>query len=178
MKFDLKLNELLRAYSRKKLLSLLSERDGDERNKDGYEICLDELISFSSCERPSTIYVDYIKCDFSDDWYFKVNILNPDFVRDYPKGIAWGGREDEEFDCPHGKFNVNWKGYQKLYAISGTERANFAFSEIEISEAAWLKSSNVGFLLAEIIWELTFNGFTEKESEEFWERIIGMKDEL
>jgi len=123
-------------------------------------------------------YWDYLKqhpdkktkedSDNIEDYkYINVSLLNSEYESEPPSNLApWGGSSDNKNDCPEGYYNLNYKGYQKRYGISGQYWTEFVNMEIVNNDN--LDDSD---LLAEILWELTFHGFTEKVSTEFWEEM-------
>lgn len=139
-----------------------------------YTPAVKELLSFPKCDNGHELLVDYITDE--DDSYIEVKQINPDFIKDPPKNLKqWGGKENDEFDCPDGYYNINWYGYQKFYAITGIERNKYAYSKIKLTDR--LKNHVIDFelIIAEIILVLTYEGILEKDSKLFWDNIKNLK---
>jgi len=75
-------------------------------------------------------------------------------AQDWPKGKRpWGGK-----DAPAGYFNVNDKKYSRYWSLIGTTWEQLIDTPV-INEA----KASPSRLLASVLWELTFDGWTSKD---------------
>ena len=153
------------------------EKDVDEKLKNyaaGYAAVIEELLSFEPSEEQQTIELVLVKNDFLNEYedWVKVLIQNNDYVKEPPENLKiWGGKEDEN-DCPDGHYNVNWRGYNKHYGISGLDRNKLLDNPIEIEQDAFeFLDRRIEAVVGEILHELTFQGFLEEDCKEFWDEM-------
>jgi len=115
---------------------------------------------------------------FSDRFcgpYIHVSLINKKFVKEIPLGLkTWGGNDSDEHDCPEGYCNINWLGYHQ-YLGFGRDWDGFIDGEIVVHENA----SDLTELetLTEILWEITFYGFSRKSVDQFWNVIYDKMEE-
>jgi hypothetical protein len=99
--------------------------------------------------------------DESEDWYDKqkyiqVSLLNPRYVEP-PAGLKpWGGGPGQKI--PEGYYNCNAVKHNRLFAFGPVKWSEI----IDTPVINNIKYSNEK-ILAEILWELTFYGWTEKK---------------
>jgi hypothetical protein len=145
-----------------------------EKTKEGYSKVIAELKS-----KPSTrtfrfpILIRNSKDFFSKEKYIDVCFFNPRYVEP-AKGLKpWGGNKP-----PKGHYNINLDKHNKYFAFGYTTWSKVIDSKI-IVEPKKLKEWGC---LAEILWELTFNGFTEKKNDEFFDflknRVKEVKEQV
>jgi len=143
-----------------------------------------DKIDIADPENQYTLYVDLVESKddmFSDEDYIDVKIKNDKFVEHYPTDKeAWGGKSDDKNDCPDGHYNVNWDGYQEFFAISGTEREKYLLNDIIVTKEAenhildqpYIYNSDLDdYIVAEILWELSFYGIMEDKCKNLWDEI-------
>ena len=147
--------------------------------KKSYSATINELLSYPSCDDPYEIIVKLVTekwGDYVGETYMDFTIKNNKFVRDpEPNLKPWGGKEDDENDCPDGHFNCNWYGHQRVYGTSGLNRAKYAWGKFILDDS--VVNHDIEEILAEFLWELTFEGFLEKDSQKFWDDIKNDVDE-
>ena len=149
-----------------------------EECKKSYAATINELLAYPPCDNPHEVIVKLITekwGDYVGETYMEFTIKNNDFIRDpEPNLEPWGGGEDEN-DCPEGHYNCNWRGYQREYGIAGLDRAKFAWGKFILDDS--VVNHDIEEILAEFLWELTFEGFLEKDSQKFWDDIKNDVDE-
>ena len=184
----MKLFELLKSVNLSEVYRYLAEKDNSDENssKNAYSKVVEKLISFTEVSTKTKILVnykidlmlDYLKnnpdkrtqydsTDIEDYKYIDVSLTNPNFehLPDYSLK-PWGGSSDSKNDCPDGYYNVNYDGYQKFFAVGNVNWGEFSNMEV-VSEIG--VPDHV--IAAEILWELTFYGFSEKDQDEFWDGL-------
>lgn len=147
------------------------------------EVILEMLKQTPDENKQETLYVELVKAEddkFSDEDWIKVLEINKNYIKPFPNNLKlWGGKEDDENDCPEGHGNINWSGYQEHYALTGINRANYLLNDIEVDEKAW---EFVNFcseiIIAEILWEFTFSGFLEEDCNNFWDKLKNDVDNI
>jgi len=103
------------------------------------------------------------------DSYINVSLINKNFVKEPPSGLKhWGGNDSDEHDCPEGYYNANWIGYYPSFGI-GRDWGGFINGEIVVDENA--SDLTELEILTEILWEITFYGFSCQVVEKFWDTI-------
>lgn len=127
-----------------------------QKTQIAYQGVIDELLALSK----SKPFKYSICVDLSKDWFSKeyidVYLLNPMYVKP-TKGLKpWGGK------APKGYYNINLKKHNKTFAFGYTSWSKLI--DTFITNKTKLKQFEI---LAEILLELTFNGFTEKENQKF-----------
>jgi hypothetical protein len=138
-----------------------------------------------------TLYVDLVTSDndpFTDEDYIDVKVLNGKFIERPPTDKSpWGGDSDNKDDHPDDDYyNVNWDGYQEFFAISGTDREKYLLRDIIvtngvrpfITQEEYLETGKTIFedevddyIVAEILWELSFYGIMEEKCKNVWDNI-------
>jgi len=97
--------------------------------------------------------------------YVDVGMINLNFVAPDPSLNPWGC--DKEETPPEGYYNVNDEKHNKYFGFGLSPWSEIIDTEI-ICEIPELKDYEV---LAEILWELTFYGWTQKKQEEFRQEL-------
>jgi len=90
--------------------------------------------------------------------FIEVCLLNLKYVKP-AKGLKpWGGR-----NCPEGYYNCNANKYNQYFAVGCSNWSDIIDTKIivKVKGLEWWK------VLGEILWELTFYGFTEESHEKF-----------
>jgi hypothetical protein len=95
---------------------------------------------------------------YSSNSYIDVCLLNTRYVKP-PKGAQpWGGKRGVK--VPKGKYNCNAKKYNQYFSLAGVPWSKLIDTEIQIKSKCTLEKA-----LAHLLWELTFDGWTEKQVE-------------
>lgn len=96
------------------------------------------------------LHISYLKEDYGDsnEYYYHVNFLNPKYV-----------------EPPTGKYNSNLKKYNKYFGILGGNWNDIVNAEVVIDDSAC--NITIETLVAEILWEITFFGYSEKQQNDF-----------
>ena len=176
------IQQILKEVDLEQVYSLLGERhketEVEEKSledhikscREGYGKTVGELLSFDSCDEPDTLVVDYIKDDFDDGYYYHISLLNPNYEAPDEGLKPFGGKWNDKSNAPEGHYNWNCDNCNETFAIDGKNRDRIAFGKFILTDAA----KNITFveLVAEFLWELTFNGWTESQSNDFWEDMV------
>lgn len=93
--------------------------------------------------------------------YFEVGFLNRKYVKPPKNSKPWGGKNP-----PKGYYNCNLKKYNRVYAFGFVPWSKLIDTPVINGE----KFSNER-MLAEILWELTFYGWSEETVESNTEKI-------
>lgn len=109
---------------------------------------------------------------YDKEKYIDVCLLNPKYVAP-AKGLKpWGGKNP-----PKGHYNVNLNKHSHYFAMGGIAWSKLIDTPI-INEA----KCSLEQMVAEILWEFTFYGWTEKKAnkkmEDIKERINKARDEI
>ena len=145
----------------KKDCDMISHHTPDlEWTTKAYGMVMNELLSKKKA-RPHqySIYVSKVDDMGTSEPYIDVCLFNKK-GKSPPKGkLPWGGKNYPRKT----HYNVNSRTYNQFYAFGNTRWSKIIDAAI-INKVKELDDTQ---LLAEILWELTFNGFTEKECEKF-----------
>lgn len=113
------------------------------------------------------LHVSYENDSFGDEngmMYYHVCFLNPKYEAP-PKGAKpWGGSNH-----PDGYYNVNLKKYNQYFAVVGNDWTQLVNADVVVAESATNAANEV--LVAEILWEITFYGFSEKKADQFFKNL-------
>lgn len=90
--------------------------------------------------------------------YVEVCLRNPRYVKP-PKGAKpWGAKRGQKM--PKGKYNVNADKYNQYFSLMGVRWSKLIDTPIEIES----KLISIEKALATLLWELTFDGWTEEKA--------------
>ena len=130
------------------------DRPSMERTIDSYTRVVNELMQKPKARKYSmSIFVQESTDFFDKKKYADVCFLNPKYIAP-PKGLKpWGGKNP-----PKGYYNVNDNKYSRIFATGWTPWSKIIDTPV-INDAGYPLEK----LLAEILWELTFYGWTEKK---------------
>lgn len=160
------LRELLKSIDRDKFFRLVNKRDRGmffenppsmERTIQQYTKLLGEFLNIPN--KPPYNLKLYVENYF--DLFTKSNrliagLLNPKYIGPPPKGLKpWGCKKGQE--PPKGYYNVNSSEYNKTFGLIWTPWSKIIDTEI-VNKS---RSSNEK-IAAEILRELTFEGWTER----------------
>ena len=159
--------------SEKEYQELIEESEDTKKIiKDGYERAINELLSLTPPPRKEQHTIEILYYSNENDPFVEVCLRNDYFVQKPPdrqKYRPWGGNENDKHDHPTGHYNVNWIGYQDYLQLDKAKRSQLLTKKISIDPLAWeICSKSYLNVCVEILYELVFYGFTEKESIEFW----------
>lgn len=173
------LRQLLHAVDLDAVYALINKKDcGTEPKKnaptlkqttDAYTPVVHELMLKPKARR----YSMSILVKMSEDWFDKhlypdVSFLNPKYVAP-PKGYKpWGGSKN----LPAKHYNCNLNKHNKTFAMGFTPWSKIIDTPV-VNEGGFSNEQ----LLAEILWELTFYGWTEKKVDVRVNEIKGKIDE-
>lgn len=108
---------------------------------------------------------------YSEDWfdkskYISVCLLNKKFVEPKKGLIAWSGAGRKK--APKGYYNYNLVKHNQFFALSFMPWK--VLIDTPIVNRTKLEMDEV---VAEILWEFTYYGFSQKEQDNLKEKIIG-----
>ena len=165
------LREALKSANHTEVFRLINEKDQQwiaaadrpslEQTTSAYTKVIAELLS-----KPSTVpyKMSWIVRE-QEDWYDKhiyidVGLINHDYMPPAEGLKPWGG--DGKIQPPEGYYDCNDEKYNKYYA------AGFA-SWSEMIDTPIVNELNLPLekVVAEMLWEITFYGWTEKKQGEF-----------
>lgn len=91
--------------------------------------------------------------------FIDVCLLNPRYVKP-PKGAKpWGAKRGQK--VPKGKYNINLSKYNQFFSIMGIRWSKLIDTQVK-NDAGCSNEE----CLARILWELTFDGWTEEKAQE------------
>lgn len=161
------LRQLLESVDLGKMFVLINKKDSKnaakcdrpsmEQTTSSYNAVVNELLGKPKARK----YSMPILVKESEDWFDKhkyadVCFLNPKYVAP-KKGLKpWGGTRGKKI--PKGHYNCNDNKHNKTFAMGWTPWSKLIDTPV-INEAGYTDEK----VLAEILWELTFYGWTEKK---------------
>lgn len=105
-----------------------------------------------------------VDCFDKKQKHVNVSLFNPRYVAP-AKGLKpWGSSRGEK--VPEGYYNCNSNRHNKFFAFGSTKWSELIDTEI-INTTQYSNER----ILAEILWELTFYGWSEKKVEQTWKGI-------
>lgn len=125
-----------------------------------YSKVVKELLSKPRVKAHSMpILVQTVTDPFDKKKYIDVCLLNTRYVKP-PKGAKpWGGRRG--IKVPKGKYNCNANKYNRCFSLMGVP-----WSKIIDTEIRYETKCSIEEALARLLWELTFDGWTEEKAQE------------
>lgn len=108
-------------------------------------------------------FVDEIK-DFDETYYIDVSLFNPHYIAPDPNLKPWGGKRGEKI--PAGHYNCNLDKYNERFALGAVGWSKLIDTPV-INNTQYSAET----VLAEILWEITFYGWTEVKIENTWAEI-------
>jgi hypothetical protein len=144
------------------------DRPTFKQTEAAYTKVIDELLSKPKTKPYKlTWLVQESKDPFDNKPYADVCFLNPDYVEP-PKGAKpWGARNKKD-KVPAGHYNCNDDKYNKTFG-AGFESWSKVIDTPIINEAGYPLEK----LVAEMLWEITFYGWTEEKTKETVKMIEG-----
>jgi hypothetical protein len=136
-----------------------------KRTVDAYSKVVKELLSKKKV-RPYVykIVVNELKEVHDGEMYIDVCLLNPRYVAPTPGLKPWGGKRGEKI--PKGYYNCNLTKHNDRFAIGAIGWSKLIDTHI-INKTIYSDER----ILAEILWELTFYGWSEKKVKNTWKDI-------
>jgi hypothetical protein len=121
------------------------------------------------------ILVETRKDPFDKKPYIDVCLLNPRYVKP-PKGAKpWGGTRGQK--VPKGKYNCNADKYNRCFSLMGIPWSKLIDTDIRIETKCTLEEA-----VSRLLWELTFDGWTEEKCVEktafIMDRIKEAEDDI
>ena len=110
------------------------------------------------------LYVSYQKEVFegNDESYYSVSFLNLKYEEPPKDCKPWGGSNH-----PEGYYNCNLNKYNKFFAVVGNNWTQLVNSTVMVDQSALDTNITNEQLVAEILWEITFYGYSEKKADQF-----------
>lgn len=172
------LRQALMAVDLDEVYRLINKKDGGMEPKskaptlkqtvDAYTPVVQELLSKPRARKYSMPILVQEAVDFFDKHkYPDVCFLNPRYVKP-PKGFKpWGGNKN----LPPKHYNCNLNKYNRTFAMGFTPWSKIIDTPI-VNDAKYPMEK----VIAEILWELTFYGWTEEKCNDKSEEIKGCLD--
>jgi hypothetical protein len=180
------LREAIKSADLEEVYRLINEKDQGyvaecdrptlEKTRASYAAVVEELLS-----KPATTpYEMSWNIREEADWYDghkypNVGFINHNYVAPAEGLEPWGG--DGKTPVPEGKYDCNDEKYNKYFAAGFVGWSQTIDTPI-INEGNYPLNQ----MVAEMLWEITFYGWTEKKNEEFKseleERLVQAKEEI
>jgi len=114
------------------------------------------------------LYVSYQinTIEGNDESYYFVSFLNLKYVEPPKDCKPWGGSNH-----PEGYYNCNLNKYNKFFAVVGNNWTQLVNSTVIVDQSALDANITNEQLVAEILWEITFYGYSEKKSDQVLKNI-------
>lgn len=94
------------------------------------------------------------------DMTYHVCFLNPKYKKPLKGTKPWCGRNP-----PNGYFNANLNKYNKYFAVIENDWTKLINADVVVANSA--RESSIEVVVAEILWQITFSGFSEKKVTQF-----------
>ena len=121
---------------------------------------------------------EFIKDENDFEEYLECHFINKKFEGHPQKDLKfWGGNGDDKNDCPEGHYNVNYNGYQEYFGMGMTDWDKLLDLNVVIRDNV-PEDMTPEKIVGEIMWELTFNGFTQEKMVEFRDDLQQRSDDL
>ena len=119
--------------------------------RDAYSKVVDDLMSRPVLQKKNTIVVHNVKDDINNSNYIEVVFKNKNYVKP---------PENKHYD-------YNDEKYQQYFALGG----QISWTEYNNSNIINEINASNEELVTEILWEITFYGFSEETSHDFWNKL-------
>lgn len=161
----MKLHELINSVDKNVVFQHIADKDKQELEivKKAYTNVIEDLLAKTPKESPYPIFVETAKDDFDKSDYIHVCYINNNYID--PLGLIPYGAEIDKI-VPEGHYNANDEKYSKYLGFGFSPWDEVAGTEVTFNE-----NFSPEILVAEILWELTFYGFKESESQAFAEKL-------
>lgn len=168
------LRELFNSVNLPKVYEHINTKDNSYEGKEPVKIettinSYSKVVKELTSNKKAKPYKYSILVDRIEDWYdkslyFEVSLLNKRYVPP-PVGLKpWGGGRGKS--VPEGYYNCNNTKYNKKFAFGSVKWS-------EIIDTPIINNTDLSNdqLLGEILWELTFYGWTEAKIKKTWDTI-------
>lgn len=127
----------------------------------GYRNAIDEIVSYpNNDKRPMGFVLRLVDDDeFSDRDWINVGLWNYDFIGYPPDGCDWKEYEKHE--------------HVQTYSASFSEWSEHPDREVLLDDGSAQFCHALSDIAAELMWEVTWGGFTGKETAETGEEVLG-----
>jgi hypothetical protein len=165
------LREALKAANHEEVFRLIVEKDKDylvesdkitlDKARDAYSRVIAELLSKPETKPYDMPWIIREQTDWFDGHkYPEVGFFNPNYVAPAEGLKPWGG--DGKLPVPEGCYDCNADKHNQYFA------AGFAkWSEVIDTPIINELGCSLDKLVAEMLWEITFYGWTEEKQAEF-----------
>jgi hypothetical protein len=132
--------------------------------KNAYQNVIIQMMMLGTKKAAMPLHISYVKESFGgiDESYYHVDFLNPKYEEPPQNYKPWGGTNP-----PDGHYNVNLNKYNKFFAIMGSNRNQLIDAPVIVDQSVIDTNITNEQIVAEILWEITFYGFSEKKTEKF-----------
>jgi hypothetical protein len=146
------------------------DRPSLETTTESYRKVLEELTAKPKAKPyKMPIFVRMSKDFFNKTLYVDVCFLNPKYEAP-AKGLKpWGGKP------PEGHYNCNLNKHSQYFAFGWTPWSKIIDTPVELHRS--VKKLSPEAILGEILWELTFNGWSEEDAEKKGKEILSRCEE-
>lgn len=138
------------------------------KTRKGYGHVMNELLSKKEAKPYKyPICVKDTIDPFDKHTYLDVCLLNPGYEKP-AKGLKWWGGKPGSNKVPAGHYNINLEKHSQWFSFMSTPWSKIIDTKIII------KAKKVEFheVLAHILWELTFDGWTEKDVDKNTKKLM------
>jgi hypothetical protein len=162
-------------------LSFKPEEEHDiDLVKEGYEKVIDKCLSFGEWKLYRKKYKVWFSMQdemFSDDdeKYIDVCLRNLNYIKPDDGLKPWGGSCEDKDDAPDGHYNINHNDYNERFAIHLPWRLLVSL-EVDFDES--VEGMELEKLMAEFIWEITFDGFEENSYQKLRNQLDQISDDI
>ena len=178
--------QLLEHVDRKTLLDVLDVRC-DPKNRPGYERVIDELLTKPSTPPYFSLLVSYYPEtvrwagnpeEFTDEECVHVHLLNPRYEPPPEDLKPYYGEQGQPI--PAGHYDATQDKYFETFGFGPTKWIDIIDADVvlENPDGVHKMLPSLTHIAAEILWELTFMGFSEERQQEKWAEIMGAVDIL
>lgn len=164
--------QLINSVDINQVYEILSTLRGAEYTIDEAKQAYTEIVEKTSDATPEStkfyIELSMVRDDIEPyDEYVMVSLINKEYIEPPANCKPWGGA-----DHPEGYYNVNLDKYNKRFslAIRWNELGN-----CEVVNNTQLSNAEV---IAEVLWEATFYGFSEEKRDAFFNDIKEKVDNI
>jgi hypothetical protein len=134
------------------------------KTREGYQVILDKLLSYGSWTwfRDEYDLFFHTGKDLLDSSPFvDVCLLNKNFEQPDESLKPWGGNSKDKDDAPDGCYNCNYHNHNKFTSISFMPWRVTVNLDFEVDESVGGLLDTTEDLIAEYIYAISFDGFTE-----------------
>lgn len=162
--------------------SFTKEDIDPEECKEGYGRVLDKLTSFGEWtwfRKQHTVWFQELPEMFAEEGepqvYIDVCLRNKNYIEPDEGLKPWGGDCEDRYDAPEGHYNINWNDYNERFSVSMPWRVVVNL-EAEFDDS--LNGYELENILAEFLWEVTFDGFEERSYQSMRKNLEEVRDRI